>query len=60
MTSSEQAIIKAERERGDLIAECHALIVAIAYKPSCLKLLNLAKNHLKLLAQYKANRQQSR
>ena len=56
MTSSEQAIRKAEVERGDLVSECHALIVAIAYKPSCLKLLGLARNHLKMLAQYKANR----
>lgn len=60
MTSNEQTIRKAEAERGDLVSECHALIVAIAYKPSCLKLLNLAKNHLKLLAEYKSNRRRSR
>ena len=60
MISNEQAIIKAERERGDLIAECHSLIAAIAYKSSCLKLLGLARNHLKMLAQYKANRTRSR
>ena len=60
MNSNEQAILKAERERGDLVSECHALIVAIAYKPSCLKLLGLARNHLKLLAQYKLNRRRSR
>ncbi len=60
MTSNEQVILKAEAERSNLVSECHSLIVAIAYKPSCLKLLNLAKNHLKLLAQYKANRRRSR
>jgi hypothetical protein len=60
MTLDEQAILKAEAERGDLVSECHALIVAIAYKPSCLKLLGLARNHLKMLAQYKANRTRSR
>lgn len=56
MTLNEQSIRKAEAEHGDLVSECHALIVAITYKPSCLKLLGLARNHLKLLAQYKANR----
>lgn len=56
MTSSEQAILRAERDRSDLIAECHSLIVAIAYKPSCLKLLGLARNHLKMLSGYKSNR----
>jgi len=60
MTSNEQSILKAERERGDLVSECHALIVAITYKSSCLKLLGLARNHLKMLAQYKANRTRSR
>ena len=56
MISNEQAIIKAERERGDLIAECHSLIAAIGHKSSCLKLLGLARNHLKLLAGHKVNR----
>jgi hypothetical protein len=60
MTLNEQVILKAEAERGDLVSECHSLIVAIAYKPSCLKLLGLARNHLKLLVQYKANRRRSR
>ena len=56
MSPNEQAILKAERERGDLVSECHSLIVAIAHKSSCLKLLGLARNHLKLLAGYKVNR----
>ena len=56
MIPNEQAILKAEAERGDLVSECHALIVVIAYKPSCLKLLGLARNHLKMLVQYKVNR----
>lgn len=60
MTSDHQATERAERERGDLIAECHSLIVAIAYKPSCLKLLGLARNHLKMLASYKSNRTRQR
>ncbi len=60
MSPNEQARLKAEAKRGDLIAECHSLIVVIAYKPSCLKLLGLARNYLKLLAQYKANRRRSR
>ena len=60
MNSNEQAILKAERERGALIAECHALIVEVAYKPSCLKLLGLARNYLKMLASYKSNRTRQR
>lgn len=60
MNSNEQAILKAERERGDLIAECHALIVEVAYKPSYLKLLGLARNYLKMLAFYKSNRTRQR
>jgi hypothetical protein len=60
MTPNEQVILKAERDRSDLVSECHSLIVAIAYKSSCLKLLNLARNHLKLLAEYKSNRRRSR
>lgn len=60
MISNEQAIIKAERDRGDLVSECHALIVEVAYKPSCLKLLGLARNHLKMLASYKINRMRQR
>ena len=32
MTSDHQATERAERERGDLIAECHSLIVAIAVR----------------------------
>ncbi len=53
---NEQTTLKAERERGDLVSECHSLIVAIAHKGSYLKLLGLARNHLRLLAGYKANR----
>ena len=54
----QQSILRAERERGDLISECHSLIAAIAYKPSCLKLLGLARNHLRLLVGYKSNCQE--
>ena len=60
MSPNEQAILRAEAERGDLIAECHSLIVAIAYKPSCLKLLGLARNYLKMLASYKSHWRQQR
>lgn len=60
MTSDHQATERAERERGELVSECHSLIVAIAYKPSCLKLPGLARNHLKMLAQYKVNRTRMR
>ena len=58
MKSNEQALARAEAERGDLIQECHSLVVSIAYKPSCLKLLGLARNHLRMLADYKSNRGQ--
>lgn len=55
MKPDQQALARAEAERGDLIQECHSLIVSIAGKPSCLKLLALARNHLRMLAQYKSN-----
>ena len=57
---NEQAVLKAERERQELLKECHSLIAAIAHKSSCLKLLGLARNHLKMLASYKSNRWRQR
>ena len=59
MNFNEQAVLKAERERQELLKDCHCLIAAIGHKSSCLKLLGLARNHLKLLVGYKSNRQQS-
>ena len=58
MKPDQQALARAEVERGRLISECHSLIVSIAYQPSCLKLLGLARSHLMMLAQYKSNRRQ--
>lgn len=52
----DQQTTSAEALRSELVAECHSLIVSIAHKPSCLKLLALARNHLRMLAQYKGNR----
>jgi len=56
MNPNRQALARAEVERADLVHECHSLIVAIAYKSSSIKLLNLARNYLKMLAEYKGNR----
>lgn len=48
-----------EAEREALTKQCHTLIGALACRSNCLKLLTLAKNHLELLSQYKANRRRS-
>ena len=56
MKPDQRPLTRAEVERGDLIQECHSLIALIGYKPSCIKLLGLARNHLRTLAQYKSNR----
>lgn len=42
-------------QRSLLLAECHWLLNQVAYRPGYLKLLGLARNHLKILAQYKSN-----
>ena len=60
MKLDQEALAKAEVERSDLIQECHSLITLIAYQLSCIKLLNLARSHLMMLAQYKANRMRRR
>lgn len=55
---SEDAIAAAQSERDQLCEECFRLLYQISRRPSCLKLLVLARNHLRLLAEYKANRGQ--
>jgi hypothetical protein len=55
---SEQVIAKAEATRAELVKECHSLIVKLAYKRSCIKLLTLARNYLEMLAEYKYCRRQ--
>ncbi len=46
----------AERQRQELIQECHSLIALIANKPNCLKLLKIASDSLKMYAGYKIGR----
>lgn len=45
-------------QRSLLLAECHWLLNQVAYRPGYLKLLGLARSHLRMLAQYKLNRGQ--
>lgn len=45
-----------ERERRELIEQCHRLINAIAIRSCSIKLLTLARNHLQMLVEYKQNR----
>ena len=57
MTSHpDDAIAAAQIERDRLCEQCFQLLYKISRKPSCLKLLGLALAHLKMLADYKANR----
>lgn len=45
-------------QRSLLLAECHRLLNQVACRPGYVKLLGLARNHLRMLAQYKSNRRQ--
>lgn len=54
--SPDDAIARAADERDRVLADCQALLYKIAQKPSCIKLLGLARNHLRLLAGYKSGR----
>ena len=54
----DDAIAAAKVERDRLCEECFILLHQISRKSCYLKLLHLAKNHLVMLASYKANRQQ--
>lgn len=54
---NDDTIIAAQLQRDQLCEECFRLLYRISQKPSCLKLLTLARNHLEILAGYKANRQ---
>ena len=54
----DEAIAAATIERDKLCEECFQLLHQVSRKSSCLKLLNLAKDHLKMLASYKSNRAQ--
>ena len=56
MENQEQAIVAAQIERDRLCEECFQLLHQVSRKPSCLKLLGLARNHLLLLAEYKTGR----
>lgn len=53
---NEDAIAQGITQRNQLSEECFQLLYQIAQKPSCLKLLTLVRNHLKLLAGYKSSR----
>ena len=53
---SEQAIAEAKTQRDALVRECQQLLLEVSHRPGCIKLLGLAKNHLEMLAQYKASR----
>lgn len=54
------AITDAEAERDALLRECQQMLLQISRRPSCLKLLGLAKVHLNMLAKYKLGRSRTR
>ena len=56
MSDNEQAIAAAKIQRDQMCEECFILLHQISRKSCCLKLLGLAKAHLKMLAEYKSNR----
>lgn len=57
---SENALAAAQSERDKLCEECFQLLHQISRRPGCIKLLNLAREHLRQLAQYKAGRGRQR
>ena len=58
MTEEQQAIARAQIERDELLEECFQSLYQISKKSCCLKLLQIAREHLLLLAGYKSNRSQ--
>jgi hypothetical protein len=50
---SDDAIARATAERDAILAECHQLLERIARRPQYLKLLEAARIHLRILANYK-------
>jgi hypothetical protein len=54
---SELAIAEAKNQRDALVRECQQLLLEVSYRPGCLKLLGLARNHLLMLTRYKSGRQ---
>lgn len=57
---SKDAITSAETERHKLFLECQRLLLQISRKPSSIKLLGLAKQHLIVLSNYKLGRSRDR
>ena len=57
---TDNAITAAQIERDRLCEECFQMLYKISRKASCLNLLGLALAHLKILAEYKANRSRLR
>ena len=53
---SDDAIAAAQTQRDALVRECQRLLIEVSRRPGCVKLLQLAKTHLEMLAQYKATR----
>lgn len=54
--NQQQQIVVAQAKRDELCEQCFRLLHKISRKPSCLKLLGLAKTHLEMLAAYKTDR----
>ena len=52
----DNAIANSKAERDRLCEECFQLLHQISHRPGCLKLLNLARGHLRILAAYKGSR----
>lgn len=57
---SKDAIANAEAERDALLRECQQMLLEISRRPGYLKLLGLAKFHLKMLSRYKIGRSRTR
>lgn len=54
--TNKEAIASAQNERDIIYEECFQLLYQISRKSSSIKLLKLARNHLKILVAYKQNR----
>ena len=54
--SPDDLMARAADERDHVLAECQTLLYQIARKPSCIKLLGLARAHLRMLVAYKSRR----
>ena len=57
---NKNAIANAEAESDALLRKCQRMLLQISRRPSCLKLLGLAKVHLTMLAKYKLGRSRTR